>query len=268
MTTYRCKKCPAVNGKSVYHPGMWACPKEPQYDAGKVARYGERRAAARRVMATSTDAPSPPTSPAPGPAPPAATGTPSSPVTPSSGASPLQSIELGSRIAETARRGAEQEAAKDDWLLPAESSETFFGTVRNGLRMFAHWFDDLLEAKKTSEGEIKDSVFEMNSHDLAAARGGFGQRFATKIVKALGARTLEDGIATVDALAFLVMFAGMFLAMIGHFWKVAEESPRLKKLREKAAELRSKRGERRGLEGDKREAIDTTARPAPAAGGG
>lgn len=241
MTTYRCKKCPAgPTGKATYHPGLWACPKEGTYDAGKVARYGQRKAAARAAM----QEPAPGGAPMPGqPAPGLAPGAAAAPA----GSTILQKVELGSRIAETARRDQAQPQADADWLLPAASAETFFGTIRNAMRMFAHWLDDILEAKKTNEGEIKDSVFEMNQHDLAAARGGFGQRFATKMVKNLGAKTLEEGIATVDTLAFLVMFAAMFLAMIGHFIKVSGESPRLKKLREKAKEMRDKRDERKRL---------------------
>ena len=228
MTTYRCRKCPlGANGKPVYHPGLWACPKEGAFDAGKVARYKARREEVRRAQET----PAPGGAPMPGtaPAPPASGG---------GSSSVLQRVELGTQIAETARRDEQQKQADADWILPAESSVDFFNTIRNALRMFAHWLDDILEAKKTPEGEIKDSIFEMNSHDLAAAGGGFGRRLATKVVKGLGAKTLEEGIATVDTLAFGVMFGGMFLGMIGHFIKVAPDSPRLKKLKEYAAKRR------------------------------
>ena len=259
MTTYRCRKCPVKpDGSATYHPGTWACPKESLFDAGKVTRYNERKTAAKKLMKEGPPEPAG-TSPAPPP-----------------GALPagerstgLVTLELGTKVAETARRDASQKQEEKEWLLPADSAETFFGTIRNGLRMFAHWLDDILDAKKTEEGEIKDSVFEMNSHDLSAARGGFGQRLATKAVKALGARTLEEGIATVDSLAFLTMFAGMFLAMAGHFFKVAPQSPRLKKWRERTAKLKEERekraAEKKLTEEQKRHATDTTATPVPGA---
>jgi hypothetical protein len=261
MTTYRCRKCPGIadaNGrlKPVYHPGLWACPKEGGYDAGKVARYGARKEASRAAMRT----------PAPL-APPTATPSTGVPAPGAPAGSVLQKIELGTKVAETARRDTAQPQAEADWLLPAESSETFFGVLRNAARMLAHWLDDILEAKKTTEGEIKDAVFEMNSHDLAAARGGFGQRFATKVVKGLGAKTLAEGIATVDTMAFLVMFATMFLVMVGHFIKVAGESPRLKKMREKAKEIRDKRKERQDqsklTDEEKLAATTVVGRPVP-----
>jgi len=259
VTTYRCRQCTSGDGRPVYHPGKWACPKEAGYDAGKLTRYNERRSAAARVM---KEGPPPPPAPA--------SGAPAAPASAPTQSPGLQTVELGTRIAETARRDAGQKQEEKDWLLPAESSETFFGTIRNGLRMFSHWLDDVMDARKTEEGEIKDSVFEMNQHDLAAARGGFGQRLATKAVKAMGARTLEEGIATVDSMAFLTMFAQMFLAMAGHFWKVGAQSPRLKKWREAAekrrleAAARREEAEKKKLtEKQKREARDTTATPAP-----
>lgn len=242
----------------MYHPGLWACPKEGTFDAGKVARYNERRSAAKAAMKAPRETPPPGSTATPGTT---TTGTP--PATGSS--SILQRIELGTQVAETARRDASQPQAPADWLLPADSSETFFGTIRNAVKMVANWLDDVLEAKKTTEGEIKDSVFEMNQHDISAARGGFGQRFATKIVKSLGAKTLEEGIATVDSLAFIVMFGTMFLAVIGHFIKVGGESPRLKKLREGAARRKQLAEERQAAAElsaeQKRNAIPTSAKP-------
>jgi hypothetical protein len=227
MTTYRCRKCPATGmpPKPVYHPGLWACPKEGAFDAGKVTRAAEKRAAAKKAMET----------PAPGGAPMPGASSPAPGI--------LQPIELGTKIAETARRDAAQPQADSDWLLPADSSETFFGTIRNGVRMVANWVDDLFAAEKTPEGKIKDSVFEMNAHDIAASRGGFGQRFATKIVKGLGAKTLAEGIATVDTLAFGVMFGAMFLNVIGHFIRMIPDSPRAKKWKESAAQAKTKKEE-------------------------
>lgn len=263
MTTYRCRKgcvgSPGADGKPrpIYHPGTWACPKEGSYDAGRFARYEEARKKSRELISSAK------TAPAEAPAAPAAAPSPTP--APSGG---LQRLELGTRVAETARRNAEdQKKAEEDWLLPADSSQTFFETFRNMMRTVAHWLDDLLDAKHTEEGEIKDAIFEMNSHDIAAARGGFGQRLATKVVKALGAKTLEQGIATVDSLAFLMMFAMMFLQLVGHFWKVAGQSPRLKKWREKQEKAKVAREEKARLTAEqKAKAIDTTAKPAAAPG--
>ena len=268
MTTYRCRKG-CTNGvdaggkpRPAYHPGLWACPKETTYDAGKTARYGERRETAKAALRGEVTKPSEPAAgAAPAPGAPAPSPT-------------LQRIELGTKIAETARRDASQAATAQEWELPAESAETFFLTIRNGFRMVAHWLDDVLDAEKTEEGRIKESIFELNQHDTAAARGGFGRRLATKVVKALGAKTLEEGIATVDSLAFLMMFGTMFLALIGHFWKVAEQSPRLKKFREKAKAAAEKRAadkkavaERRALsEAEKKGAVTVEAKPAGAPG--
>jgi len=264
--TYRCRLCPkTATGAAQYHPGRWACPKESGYDAGRTTRWGQlkedRAKAARSVPNPDASGATGATSPGSAPAAPGA-GT-SAPAPGPSGA--LQKLELGTRIAETARRDASQPQADKDWLLPAESSQTFFEMMRNGFRMIAHTLDDILQAEKTKEGKIKDDIFELNGHDLAAARGGFGQRFATKIVKALGARTQEEGIATVDSLAFLLMFLGMFLGMASHFWRVAEESPRLAKMRasrEKAKSEKEAQIAARLTAEQKAGAVDTTSRPA------
>ncbi len=274
MTTALCKKgCTGADGRPVYHPGLWACPKEVGFNPDKLTKFNERRARAREAMRQPKGTPA-----AQQPSPPAApegTGTPPGAGKPAGEASgALQRIEFGTKVAETARRDAAQKQAEVEWELPAESSETFFLTIRNGFRMVAHWLDDVLDAEKTEEGRIKDSMFELNQHDLAAARGGFGRRLATKVVKALGAKTLEEGIATVDSLAFLMMFGVMFLGMFAHFWKVAEQSPRLKKFRERAAKMKEERAaakklgeERRRLtEEQKRNAVTTDAKPAGAPG--
>lgn len=238
MTTYRCRKCPAkADGTAQYHPGTWACPKEATWDAGKTTKWEERRAQAKDVMKKGL-----PTPPGTAPVSPA-------PAAEKSGI--LKSVELGSAIAETERRDASQKKAETDWLLPEDSALTFFETIRNGFRTFAHWLDDMLDAEKTKEGKIKDGVFEMNSHEMAAAKGGFGRRLATKAVKAMGARTMEEGIATVDSLAFVMMFGTMLMLMVGHFWKVAEESPRLKKLRDSVAKKREENEERKRLKAEK-----------------
>ena len=222
---YRCKLC-STSEQEIYHPAKWACPKEDKFDAGKSARYQEGRNAAKEILKRAVEGPAEATAPTQPPA--------AAPAGEQKG-TVLEKIEFGTKIAETAKRGAEQKQAEKDWLLPAESAETFFLTVRSWFRTFSHWLDDILEAEKTEEGRIDDKIFDLNQHDLAAARGQFGQRIATKVAKALGARTVEEGIATIDSLSFLTMFGMMFLSMIGHFWKVGSQSPRLKKMRDRMA---------------------------------
>ncbi len=255
MTMYLCKLCP----NKTYHPGRWACPKEGAYDPGKVARVSERKTAARKIL--SGDTPIPGGQPSPG----ATGGAPAPAPTPKG----LVGVELGTQIAETARRDDKQSKANEEWVLPEESSVTFYGTFRDAMRAVAKWADDMLDAKHTEEGEIKDSVFEMGAHELSAAKGGFARRFATRVVKALGAQTLEEGIATVDTMAFGVMFGGMFLQVIGHFIKVAMQSPRLKKMRDRAKEKAKARDlakeEARLTAEQKAGATTTTGRPVPGA---
>lgn len=269
MTTYRCRKG-CVQGdppRPVYHAGRWECPKEEAFDAGKAARYRERREKAKAALRGAGEAP--PATPADTNTPPPKPGEASTPQPGTSTA--LRNVEFGTRTAETARREAQAKDQAEDWELPSESAETFFGTVRNWFRMFANFMDDVLDAEHTKEGRIKQEIFELNQHDLAAARGGFGRRLATKVVKALGAKTLQQGIETIDSLAFVTMFGVMFLTMIIHFFKVAEDSPRLKKLRESAAKAKAERAAAKEAAGrlsaeQKAGAIGTTATPAGGAG--
>lgn len=269
MTTYKCR-LGCVQGdppRPVYHAGHWECPKDPAFDAGKATRARERRENARKALRGEPTGPQGSGSQqgAPG-TPPAAPGAaPAITEKPSTG---LKQVEFGQRVAETARREAQAQADNADWELPADSAETFFGTIRNWFHTFANFMDDILDAEHTKEGRIKAEVFELNSHDLAAARGGFGRRLATKVVKKLGAKTLQQGIETVDSLAFVTMFGMMFLTMVTHFWKVAEESPRLKKLRDAAKAQKEKKAlaaAEKTAEA-KRGAIDVNARPAGAPG--
>ena len=230
MTTYRCRKCPpTASGSATYHPGTWACPEESHYDPTKVIKYNERKTRSKEAMKAK------PKAPAGGAPTPAAEGPPPM---------GLVSVELGTQIAETVRRDQADKKAEQDWVLPEDASETFFGAWRGVIRTIAHWGDDMLDAKHTDEGEIKDSIFEMNKHDISGARSIFARRLATKFVKGLGATTVEEGVATVDSLAFLVMFGEMILQVFGHFIKVGAQSPKLKVWREKAAERKRLKEER------------------------
>lgn len=220
MTRYRCTKGCLEGGKPAYHDGRWACPKESGYDPTKVARVNTARAELRASMTNP---------PVPGPGAPAGQAPPT-PASPGGGGS-LSTLGVTSEIAETARRDNAQKQAEKDWLLPGDQSEGVYSFFMRIWREGAHFLDDIMKADKTEEGRVKDSIFEFNPYDRNAMRAGFGQRFATKIVKGFGAKTLQEGINTADSMGLIALFFTAFFGFGRHLWKVIEQSPVLEKMR-------------------------------------
>jgi hypothetical protein len=94
-----------------------------------------------------------------------------------------------------------------------------------------HFIDRLFDVPK--EHWAPNDLFLLTPGDEANAGMGFGQRFATKVVKGLGARTLQEGQNTADSIAFGNILAGLAIGVAEHSFVVWKESRVLQRWRAK-----------------------------------
>ena len=234
MTPEKCKLGCKENGRPTWHPGKWACPKREEYDPERLRRYEEEKRRVDELRQQLRRSPSPGASPS----------SPPSSSTSEDGPEPARApgVKVAEEVtfggpshgeADTVSRRDVPTAPDTDWLLTPEHCRSLFRVGFSIVGRVVHFIDRLLEVPKAHWAP--DELFSLTPGDEANAGMGFGQRLATKFVKALGARTLQEGQQTADSISLGNIVAGLAIGVAEHGIVVWKESEVLKRHRAERA---------------------------------